>query len=536
MAKNKKSPPVHASGNASDPEPDPVSVPAEIDLFQQFVEEAILDEERILANLAFDPVVAGKQLQGKHFGLLDFQGLEGNRILLGCMLSCLEDGETLNLPNIIQRLNIEQKNGKPKIDLVGGRDRVYKLFSSPFAKIGVSLIEDLDPVMDRIRDRNIRGQSRRLLTQFSEKLNRMDVDAFETLSGCIQELRSIFLSGSAGYIRNLDGHLGEMRELIAENKNRRRGYVGYETSFPLLEERLNGIQKDFYLLTGGVGMGKSTFITQLAWDLATHNPELTVLYFSLDLNRLDVTAKLVAQTAEIPIDFVKNPYVTDTGFEAKRQAGLARVSQMSDRLFVIDESGGRIFVEDIKKLVKRTRLERSTEVAVVIDPIFKIHLKNDRLTFAEKCNFLSAELKSLAIAEGVPVIATAGLPKAISNRRPVREDLEEIMGLLYDPYVVFFIYCDYLNDFETPFLEWQWGDDNFLIPISEIYIAKNKMGSVNTHIFYRYFEHYAKFRECAPQEVENYSAMIENLKKFKEHKNQKERQEMLQRKGRGEEF
>jgi len=55
-----------------------------------------------------------------------------------------------------------------------------------------------------------------------------------------------------------------------------------------------------------------------------------------------------------------------------------------------------------------------------------------------------------------------------------------------------------------------------MIPITEAYIAKNKMGSTNARIFYRYFEAYSKFKECAPQEVENYTAMIENLERFKE--------------------
>ncbi len=58
----------------------------------------------------------------------------------------------------------------------------------------------------------------------------------------------------------------------------------------------------------------------------------------------------------------------------------------------------------------------------------------------------------------------------------------------------------------------------FQIPISEILVAKNKMGSINSRIFYRYYETYAKYKECAPQEVENYSAMIDNLEKFKEDK------------------
>jgi len=332
----------------------------------------------------------------------------------------------------------------------------------------------------------------------------------------------------------MEKHVEEMQELISLNKKNKHGYLGYNTNFPILMERLNGIQKELYLITGGVGMGKSTFATQLAWDMAVLNPELTIIYFSLDMNRIDVTAKMVAQAAEVPIDYVRNPHAQREDFEEKRIEGLKVVSEMAGRFVLVDESSGRIFLEDIKKIVKRTKLERGSEVAVVIDPIFKIQIRGQHYpSFNEKCNFLSSELKSLAAVEGVPVIATAGLPKAISNRRPIREDLEEIMGLLYDPYAVFFIYCDYLNDFETPFLEWQWGDDSFMVPISEILIAKNKMGSINSKIFYRYYEAYSKYKECAPQEVENYAAMIENLDKFKDEGKMKNN---LRNSGRSEEF
>ncbi len=505
-----------ASHSGSRPANDPVFKPVEY--YDRILQEINLDEERLLANLAFSPVIAGKQLRAKHFGITDFQGLEGNRVLLGAMLASIEEEESLNLPNLLKRLNDEQKGGKPKIDWVGGRDRVYRLFSSPFTTPGVSLLEDLDPLIDSIRDRNVRVHARRTLQEYSEKVNRENEDAFEMISSCIQELRTLFLQGSTGYIRNLDVHLNEMRELVQDNRIKKRGYLGFNSNFPILQEKLNGIQKDYYLITGGVGMGKTSFATQLAWDLVNMNSDLSVLYFTLDLNRIDISAKLVAQAEEVPIDYVKNPYVTNIDFEKKRQEGISKVSAIRDSFYIIAESNGRIFLDDIKKLVKRTKLERSGDVAVKIDPIFKIHLKHENLSFNEKCNMLSAELKSLSAAEGVTLIVTAGLPKAISNRRPVREDLEEIMGFLYDPYVIFFIYCDYLNDFETPFLEWQWGKDNFLIPISEIFIGKNKMGGINSRIFYRFFESYSKFKECAPQEVENYSAMIENLQKYKEDK------------------
>ncbi|OGK09602.1 MAG: hypothetical protein A2W80_07145 [Candidatus Riflebacteria bacterium GWC2_50_8] len=487
----------------------------------EYLREVGLDEERILANLVFEPVVIGRQLEENHFTITDFQGTEANRVLLGAMLELLEDGMQINLANLVTLLAQERPGKKTRLELAGGEDRVRELFLSPFATAGVSMLDDIEPVVEKIRDRNIRVDAHRAMVQFSERIIHGEKDAFEILGSCIQSLRSLFLQGSAGYIRTLDSHLAEMEELVTDHRERKRSYLGLQTNFPILMERLNGFQKEFYLVTGGVGMGKSTFATQLAWDLANLNPDLTVIFFSLDLNRLDATSKIVSQAAEIPIDYVKNPYVTRPDMEEKRKAALQTVGNMSSRLILVDESSGRLFIDDVKKYVKRTRLERAGEVAVIIDPIFKILMRNQaHMSFNERCNLLSAELKSLAAVEGVTVIATAGLPKAISNRRPVKEDLEEIMGLLYDPYAVFFLYSDYLNNFDTPFLEWEWGkEDSFMIPITEALIAKNKMGSTNARIFYRYFEAYSKFKECAPQEVENYTAMIENLERFKDQQN-----------------
>lgn len=484
-----------------------------------YLEEVNIDEESLLANLAFDPVIIGRQLLENHFSTTDFQGAESNRVLLGCMLELISQEQTLNLVNLVQILTERKKGKKTCLEIAGGDQRIQELFLSPFNKPGVSMLEDIEPLIEKIRDRNIRRASHRSLIMYSEHIMQNDKDAFEILGNGIQELRNIFLKGSSGHINTMDSHIEEMRELIALNKHKE--CPGYNTNFPILCERLGGLLKEFYLVTGGVGMGKSTFATQLAWDLAILNPELTVLYFSLDLNRLDATSKIIAQAAHVPIDYVRNPAFPTEELEKKRLAGIELISSMKDRLMIVDESSGRLFIEDIKKYVKRVRLERAGEVAVIIDPLFKIQTRGSHmLKFHEKCNYLAAELKSLSAVEQTMIVATAGLPKAVSNRRPIREDLEEIMGLLYDPYAVFFLYSDYLNDFDTPFLEWEWGkEDSFMIPISEALIAKNKMGAINSRIFFRYFEAYSQFKECAPQEIENYLAMIENLEKFKSDQN-----------------
>ena len=94
------------------------SVEATVQL-DKFLQDIALDEELILANLAFDPVIAGKQLQEKHFAVKDFCGVEANRVLLGEMLACIENEEQLDLPNLVQRLKDGMKGKKTKLEAAG---------------------------------------------------------------------------------------------------------------------------------------------------------------------------------------------------------------------------------------------------------------------------------------------------------------------------------------------------------------------------------------------------------------------------------
>ena len=342
----------------------------------EYLKEVELDEERVLANLVFDPNVIGQQLLENHFTVDDFKGTEANRVLFSTIMEIIEDEETLSLPNLVSRLINQTQGKRTKLEIVGGESRIKDLMLNPFSTPGVKMMEDIEPLIEQIRDRNIRYDSHRTFIQYSEKIIDNDKEVFEVLSEGIQALRSIFLQGSAGYIRSVDAHIDEMQEMIADRRYRKQSYLGLNTNFPILMEKLNGFQKEFYLITGGVGMGKSTFATQLAWDLANMNPELTVIYFSLDLNRIDATAKIISQCGELPIDYVKNPYSAREDLEDRRNEALKKVSSMNRRFILIDESTGRLSIDDIKKYVKRTRLERGGEVAVVIDPLYKILIKN----------------------------------------------------------------------------------------------------------------------------------------------------------------
>ena len=110
----------------------------------EYLNEMALDEETILSNLAFEPVIIGRQLLENHFGVNDFHGVEANRILLAAMLRLIEEEETLNLANLMYILDDKEINEKKsKLDKVGGEDRISGLFLNPVLKPGVKCLTTL---------------------------------------------------------------------------------------------------------------------------------------------------------------------------------------------------------------------------------------------------------------------------------------------------------------------------------------------------------------------------------------------------------
>ena len=133
----------------------------------EYLKEVALDEERVLANLVFDPAVIGQQLLENHFTVEDFKGTEANRVLLATILEIIEDEETLSLPNLVSRLLNQTQGKKTKLEIVGGETRIKNLMMNPFSTPGVKMLEDLEPLIEQIRDRNIRYDSHKTFIQDS---------------------------------------------------------------------------------------------------------------------------------------------------------------------------------------------------------------------------------------------------------------------------------------------------------------------------------------------------------------------------------
>jgi len=322
-------------------------------------------------------------------------------------------------------------------------------------------------------------------------------------------------------IKDLYTQVMEMKERGEKLLLKKRRFLGYDTGFPLLNLAIDGIQNELYILAGASAMGKTTFLTQICWQLAENNHDLHVIFLSLDQSSLDITAKFVGQLGEIPVDYVQHPFPIDEELDEGRIGSIFRISELKDRITIIDDSD--FSIDDLDSLIKKMNKDGIEDICVLIDPALKLHKMNEGEDFIHAYRNIFLSLKRMCRKRNCGIITSFGLSHAAELKRAEKKNLLEIPELLSLSYSVMILHTDYMNDFDTPFLEWDWSGRDIIVPISEINIIKNKMNFFRGRIFYKFFASFAKYRECIDEENQNYNEMIGNIGFHKDKEKRKDR-------------
>ncbi len=313
----------------------------------------------------------------------------------------------------------------------------------------------------------------------------------------------------------LEEQLAELEEALLPGAELGWPQIGVTLSqFPLLSESLDGFRNSLYVLAGASRMGKTAFALELLVDVLLNDENAHGIYVTLEQSARDLNIRLVGQCGEVHMEYLLNPQKEGASkYEDRKVKGLQLANELRGRLTIVDESLGAIRFEDVKSLVEQAREEFDGPLFLVIDPLFKMRLGSEVDLDQEKQSAaLARELKTLCMSHKIGTVVTTGVAGAAGKRRPELADLEGQSGLLYDAQVILMLYCDYFNNADTTFLEWEWGTDDLMVPIFELNVAKNKMGAFSGRIYYRFFNSFSKFRECAQLEIDNYNKMLYNLR------------------------
>jgi replicative DNA helicase len=212
-----------------------------------------------------------------------------------------------------------------------------------------------------------------------------------------------------------------------------KGYVGLNTGFDHLNAVLNGLLPGLYIFAGPPGCGKTTFLKQLADQLAEQNANVAVLFLSFEQSAEELRIKSLARLSGVNSrDILK-------GRAGGKWTGVERAARdyrvFADRLHLV-EADRDTTVGAIRLLAQSVRQRaKADRVVLVIDylQIVPVESPKDFATTKDRVDWLCAELRRLARDLRSPVLAISSENRAAyaGNGKPTLAAFKESGGIEY---------------------------------------------------------------------------------------------------------
>lgn len=219
---------------------------------------------------------------------------------------------------------------------------------------------------------------------------------------------------------------------------------GVKTGIPELDQRLMALRPGgLYVLAARPGAGKTSFALTLVEHIAGH-PEARngVLFFSLEVDRLDLVKKLLSATARLDFRSIEKGLL-----DAGQQDQLIAASEAMKTwdLSLMDVSD--LTVSALRAIVKRKQLESKGGLKlIVIDYLQLLNGSRPDMNEYEKVSEISRVLKVLAREMRIPIMALSQMSRDSEKgtggtpREPRLSDLRGSGTIEQDADAVIFIH------------------------------------------------------------------------------------------------
>lgn len=244
---------------------------------------------------------------------------------------------------------------------------------------------------------------------------------------------------------------------------------GVKTGYRDLDNMTAGLQRsDLIILAARPAMGKTTLVTNLAYNVATIEKK-TVLFFSLEMSKEQLIDRMLADAAGVDSWNIRTGNLSEEDF-----AKLAEASgEMAEAPIFIDDTPG---VSVLEMRTKARRAAHDGELGLIIIDYLQLMQGSGSAQSngnrVQEVSEISRGLKLLARELNVPVIALSQLSRSVENRSPQipqLADLRESGSIEQDADIVMFIYREAYYNPETE-------REN----ITDLILAKHRHGPTGT--------------------------------------------------------
>ena len=288
----------------------------------------------------------------------------------------------------------------------------------------------------------------------------------ELLGKAEKEIFSVSDSNSVGDLVSLEDILTESFDRIEALHKNQGALRGVSTGYRDLDNMTAGFQRsDLLILAARPAMGKTTFVTNLAYNVATIAKQ-PVLFFSLEMSKEQLVDRMLADASGVDSWKIRTGNLNDEDFSKLSEA----MGEMAEAPIMIDDTPGLSILE---MRTKARRAAHNRELGLIIVDYLQLMQASTRSNDGnrvQEVSEISRGLKLIARELNVPVVALSQLSRTVENRNPKipqLADLRESGSIEQDAYIVMFIYREAYYEPETERQN-----------ITDLIIAKHRNGPV----------------------------------------------------------
>lgn len=403
---------------------------------------AILIDEEVIADVA------------EHVHPSDFYDKQ-HGIVFGGMMRLYEHHKPVDLLTLTEELK-----KKDELDAVGGSAFLTELTNYvPSAAHARSYAEMVS--QKAIRRRLIKASADISELGFDE-----DTTTQELLERAEAELFSVSDQSLKQDLVSLESILTESFDRIEELHRNKGQLRGIRTGYRDLDNMTAGLQRsDLIILAARPAMGKTTLVTNLAYNVATIAKQ-PVLFFSLEMSKEQLVDRMLADASGVDSWNIRTGNLSDEDFGKLSEA----MGEMAEAPIYIDDTPG------LSVLEMRTKARRKHHEAplglIIVDYLQLMQAAgNHNGNRVQEVSEISRGLKLIARELNVPLIALSQLSRSVESRTPPKpqlSDLRESGSIEQDADIVSFIYRPGYYEPDNPDVK----------NITELIIAKHRNGPV----------------------------------------------------------
>lgn len=264
---------------------------------------------------------------------------------------------------------------------------------------------------------------------------------------------------------SLESILTESFDRMEELHRNKGSLRGIRTGYRDLDNMTAGLQRsDLVILAARPAMGKTTLVTNLAYNVATIAKQ-PVLFFSLEMSKEQLVDRMLADASGVDAWNIRTGNLSDDDFSKLSEA----MGEMAEAPIYIDDTPG---VSVLEMRTKARRAAHEQPLGLIIVDYLQLMQASGRSdgNRVQEVSEISRGLKLLARELNVPVIALSQLSRSVESRSPQipqLADLRESGSIEQDADIVMFIYR-----------EAYYNPDTDRENITDLIIAKHRNGPV----------------------------------------------------------